>query len=207
MAVRIPINLASEPFKRNRAMLVATVLLAIILAVALAVQLSLVFKERNTAQETREAAAKAQLVLAGQRQEQARLDAILREDRNSAVIDRNLFLNALISRKAVSWTQLFADLEKVMPGTVRLVSVRPQITPQNQVVLDMTVGSLTSEPVIDMMMRLEGSALFGATTISSWLPPSQNEPLYRYRLSVNYAQSIDSNLKPANGEVLRAAKP
>lgn len=207
MAVRIPINLASEPFKRNRAMLVATVLLAIILAVALAVQLSLLINERNQAQETREAAAKAQLVLAGQRQEQARLDAILREDRNSAVIDRNLFLNALISRKAVSWTQLFADLEKVMPGTVRLVSVRPQITPQNQVVLDMTVGSMTSEPVIDMMMRLEGSPLFGATTISSWLPPSQNEPLYRYRLSVSYSQVINPAATAESKEVLRASKP
>jgi hypothetical protein len=74
-----------------------------------------------------------------------------------------------------------------MPGTVRLVSVRPQITPQNLIVLDMTVGSLSSEPVIDLLMRLEGSPLFGATTVTNLLPPSQNETLYRYRVSVNYA--------------------
>ena len=70
---------------------------------------------------------------------------------------------------------------------MRLVSVRPQITPSNQVVLDMTVGAMTGEPVVDMLMRLEGSPLFGATTITTLLPPSQNETLYRYRLSVNYA--------------------
>lgn len=207
MAVRIPINLSSEPFQRDRAMLVASILMAVLLVAALGLQISLVLSERTKASETREALAQAQLVAAQQRQEQTRLDGILREDQNSVVIDRNIFLNTLISRKAVSWTQLFADLEKVMPGTVRLVSVRPQITPQNQVVLDMTVGSLTSEPVIDMMMRLEGSPLFGATTISSWLPPSQNEPLYRYRLSVSYTQVINPAPGPMNKEVLRASKP
>jgi hypothetical protein len=207
MAVRIPINLSSEPFQRNRAMLVASVIMAILLVVALAVQTTLLLSERTKAAETREALAQAQLASLQQRQEQTRLDGILREDQNSVVIDRNIFLNTLISRKAVSWTQLFADLEKVMPGTVRLVSVRPQITPQNQVVLDMTVGSLTSEPVIDMMMRLEGSPLFGATTISSWLPPSQNEPLYRYRLSVSYSQVINPAATAESKEVLRASKP
>jgi Tfp pilus assembly protein PilN len=207
MAVRIPINLSSEPFQRNRAMLVASVVTALLLVVALAVQTTLLLSERTKAAETREALAQAQLASLQQRQEQTRLDGILREDRNSVVIDRNIFLNTLISRKAVSWTQLFADLEKVMPGTVRLVSVRPQITPQNQVVLDMTVGSLTSEPVIDMMMRLEGSPLFGATTISSWLPPSQNEPLYRYRLSVSYSQVINPAATAEPKEVLRASKP
>jgi len=203
MAVRIPINLASEPFQRDRAMLVASVALAALLAVGLVLQVGLVLSERTRARETREALAKSELAAAGQNKEQLRLDNILREERNSVVLDRNLFINTLILRKAVSWTQLFADLEKVMPGTVRLVSVRPQTTPQNQVVLDMTVGSMTSEPVIEMMMRLEGSSLFGATTISSWLPPSQNEPLYRYRLSVNYSQ----NQSLGSGEVLRASKP
>jgi len=39
-------------------------------------------------------------------------------------MERSLFLNALIDRKAISWTKLFADLEKVVPYNVRLVSVR-----------------------------------------------------------------------------------
>ena len=78
--------------------------------------------------------------------EQAKVDLVLRQAQNSEVLDRNIFLNTLISRKSVSWTQLFADLEKVMPGSVRLVSVRPQITPSNQVILDMTVGAMTGAP-------------------------------------------------------------
>lgn len=187
MSARIPINLASVPFRRDRAMLVATVALSILLAIGLAAQIYLISAERTRAQQARAEREVLSRKLAAQVAEQTRLDGILRQAQNSEVLDRNLFLNTLISRKAVSWTQLFADLEKVIPGTVRLVSVRPQITPSNQVVLDMTVGSLTGEPVVDMLMRLEASPLFGATTITTLLPPSQNETLYRYRLSVNYA--------------------
>ena len=187
MQGRIHINLASEPFRRDRAMLIASAILALVLAVSLSGLTTLILQERTRARETREALAQLEKAMRLQSGEHLKVDTVLRQAQNSEVLDRNVFLNTLISRKAVSWTQLFADLEKVMPGTVRLVSVRPQITPQNQVVLDMTVGTTTTEPVIDMLMRLESSPLFGATTISTMLPPSQNETLYRYRLSVNYA--------------------
>lgn len=187
MQGRIPINLATEPFRRDRAMLVASAALALVLAVSLAGLTTLVMQEKTRARETREALTQLEKAMRVQSSEHVKVDTILRQAQNSEVLDRNVFLNTLISRKAVSWTQLFADLEKVMPGTVRLVTVRPQITPQNQVVLDMTVGAMATEPVIDMLMRLEGSPLFGATTITTMLPPSQNETLYRYRLSVNYA--------------------
>lgn len=188
MALRIPINLASEPFRRDRAMLIASSALAEVLFVSAILIGSLVWHERSRAAETRVALDKLEQTVRQQSVEQARLDGVLRQTQNAEVLDRNLFLNQLIARKAISWTQLFSDIEKVLPGTVRLVSVRPQITGQNQVVLDMTVGATSSEPVIDMLMRLEASPLFGATTITTMLPPSQNETLYRYRLSVNYAQ-------------------
>lgn len=187
MNTRIPINLASEPFRRDRAMLLATATLAAILTAALAGQVYLILGERTRASEARQAVDRVENTLRQQAAEQARLDGVMRQTQNAEVLDRNVFLNALIARKAVSWTQLFADLEKVMPGNVRLVSVRPQITANNQVVLDMTVGSLTVEPVVDMLMHLEASPLFGATTVTTSSPPGQNETLYRYRLSVNYA--------------------
>ena len=50
------------------------------------------------------------------------------------MLERSLFLNTLIERKAISWTKIFADLEKVMPYNVRLVSVRlPEVDSHNQV--------------------------------------------------------------------------
>jgi type IV pilus assembly protein PilN len=184
---RLPINLASEPFRRDRAILISSVALAALLAVGLAVLISLVMSERQRAKDTRDALAQLERSTRAQAAEVSKYDAILRQVQNAEVLDRNVFINTLISRKAVSWTQLFSDLEKVMPGNVRLVSVRPQILASNQIVLDMTVGAQSEAPVVDMLMRLEGSPLFGATSVQTMLPPSQNESLFRYRLSVNYA--------------------
>ena len=84
----------------------------------------------------------------------------------------------------------FGDLEQVMPYNVRLVSVRPQVTGRNEIQLEMVVGSQTVEPVIDLMRRLEQSPVFGGMQLHNSIPPSQSEPLMRYRISVNYAQKL-----------------
>jgi len=36
------------------------------------------------------------------------------------------FLNGLITRKSISWSRIFSDLERVIPHNVRLLAVRPQ---------------------------------------------------------------------------------
>jgi hypothetical protein len=41
-----------------------------------------------------------------------------------------------------------------------------------------------------MLAQLETSAVFGAIQVATGLPPSQSEPLYRYRVSVSYAQKL-----------------
>jgi type IV pilus assembly protein PilN len=101
-----------------------------------------------------------------------------------------LFINSLLYRKGISWTKIFSDLEGVIPHNVRLIAIRPQVNAQNEVLLDMTVGAQSQLPVIDMLKRLEGSPLFGSTQVHNWLPPSQTEPLYRYRVTVSYGRTL-----------------
>jgi type IV pilus assembly protein PilN len=70
------------------------------------------------------------------------------------------------------------------------MTVRPYLTANNEVQLDMVVGAQSPDPVIDLLKRLERSPAFGATSLLSSSPPTQNEPLYRYRVSVSYAQKL-----------------
>jgi type IV pilus assembly protein PilN len=105
-------------------------------------------------------------------------------------MDRSVFLNALILRKGISLTKLFEDLERVFPGSVRLVTIRPYVTGENLIQLDMVVGSQAPEQVTDLLKRLERSNIFCAVALLSSQPPTQNEPLYRYRVSVSYAQKL-----------------
>ena len=106
------------------------------------------------------------------------------------MLERSLFLNALLYRKGISWTRIFADLEKVVPYNVRIMAIRPSMTGQNQVSLDMTVGSETPVAVIELLKNLEGSPSFGAVYSHSLLPPTQTDKLYRCRVSVNYVQKL-----------------
>jgi hypothetical protein len=60
----------------------------------------------------------------------------------------------------------------------------------NQITLELMVGSEGPEPVIQFYKSLEGAPEFGVVSPQSYLPPSQAEPLYRYRFTVNYAQKL-----------------
>ena len=119
-----------------------------------------------------------------------RIASQLRQPANTVVFDRSIFLNQLLQRKGISWTRLFSDLEAVFPSTVRLITVRPYLTANSEVQLDMVVGASSPEPVIDLIQKLENSPVFGATALLSSQPPSQNDPLFRYRVSVSYAQKL-----------------
>jgi hypothetical protein len=102
----------------------------------------------------------------------------------------------LIGRRAVSWTRVFEDLSKVMPRNVQLISVRlPQVAAENEsdrnhVELDMLVGTQQPQSIVTLFKQLGESKLFGAAIMSSQTPPTQNDPLFHYRLSVPYAQNL-----------------
>lgn len=187
----MPINLASQPFRKDRPLLAAGYAAAGILAMLLVFLIVMIFNQRHQLKGERREIAELETRLEQIRKDQALIDNQLKKPDNEAVFERNVLLNMLIDRKSISWTRIFADLEKVLPGNVRLISVRlPQITNQNQVLLDMVVGAQDQTPILDLLRRLEGSPVFGATTVHSFQPPSQNEPLYRYRVSVNYTQQL-----------------
>jgi hypothetical protein len=188
--MKIQVNLASEPFRRDRPMIVASALVGVLLMGMLLVLISVAISERAGAAEAREAIARMQRQLGTMTQEEARLQSVLRRPENAEVLERSLFLNTLLTRKGVSWTKIFSDLEAVTPHNVRVISVRPQISGPNDLLLDMWVGATATEPVLNFVMQLEQTAHFGATTVHNWLPPSQMEPLFRYRVSVHYAQKL-----------------
>jgi type IV pilus assembly protein PilN len=191
MAIRIPVNLASDPFRRDRPILVASAAVGVILLLTLIVQIGAIFSARAQAAETRAMLDKLDRQLTTLKADQAKLDGTLSKPENAEVLDRSQFLNSLIERKSISWTRIFADLEKVMPYQVRLVAVRlPQVDSQNQVLLDMVVGADSPGPVFELLKHLETSPQFGPTSVINSLPPSQTDKLWKYRVSVSYAQKL-----------------
>lgn len=188
--MRIPVNLASQPFRRDRAVLIGSSAAAAVLIVLLLFLISLNTVQNGRVADTRQGIARLNSKIRTVSTAQAAQDAILRQPENAEVLERSIFLNALLYRKGISWTRIFADLEKVAPYNVRIISIRPSVNPSNQILLDMTVATQAPEPAIELLKSLEASPLFGAVDLHGILPPTQTDPLYRYHVTVNYAQKL-----------------
>jgi hypothetical protein len=188
--MKIPINLASQPFRRDRAMLVASLAAGALLAASLTALITLADADSAQLAEVRKEVNQLRAQVAAAGKQQAEFEAVIRKPENAQVLETSVFLNTLLSRKGISWTRILADLEKTMPANVKVLNIQPYVTGRNQVVLSLQVGAEGPEPVIQFYKALESSDLFGGVTQNIYQPPSQAEPLYRYRFTVNYAQKL-----------------
>jgi type IV pilus assembly protein PilN len=192
----VSINLASEPFRRERADVAAFAVLCVLLSCSLCVLLALFLLARSQASDIRRQIARQEAQLEGLRRQQNQYSSVLTKPENANAFANSVFLNQIIARRGVSWTRVFEDLSTVLPPSVALQGVRlPQIDSEdekgaNRVQLDMVVGTTKPESVITLLKNLQKSPLFGAASFMSANPPSQNDPLYKYRLTVPYDQKL-----------------
>lgn len=190
------INIASQPFRRERAQNAAFALICLALTCSLLVLISLILHARAQAADLRRDIRAERAELSRFERDQAQFSSFVSRPENADVFSKSVFLNELIARRAVSWTRVFEDLATVMPPNMRLVGIRlPQVAADdasgtNHVQLDMFVGTDRPQTVIDLLKRLQDSPLFGAAKVETQTPPTQNDPLYRYRVTVGYAQKL-----------------
>ncbi len=190
------INLASQPFRRERAQNAAYALISAVLVCTLLVLVIMILHERSRAADLRREIDAETTALRRYQREDAQFSTVLAKPENADVFSTSVFLNELIARRAVSWTRVFKDLGTVMPSDMRLLGIRlPQIPTEdasgtNHVQLDMLVGTGRPDAVIDLLKKLQESSLFGAASVVTQQPPTQNDPLYKFRVMVPYAQKL-----------------
>lgn len=190
------INVASQPFRRERAQNALLALVCFAFLCSLLVLVSLILHARAQAADLRRIIASENAELRSLQREDTQFSAVLAKPENADVFSTSVFLNELIARRAVSWTRVFKDLGTVMPAEMRLMGIRlPQVAAEdasgtNRVQLDMMVGTTRPEAVIDLLKHLQQSSLFGPAQVMIQQPPTQNDPLYKYRVTVAYAQKL-----------------
>jgi type IV pilus assembly protein PilN len=188
--MRISINLASQPFRHNRAMMIGSGLLALIMIASLIMLISLVRIDARNRSESLKQLEVAQKQLSMVQKEAAGIEQQLRQPQNAAVLERSVLLNQMLLRKGMSWTRIFADLEKIVPYNVRILQIRPQVDSRNRIYLQMVIGADQTAQLNTFLEKLEASDVFGATMVTTIVPPSQTDPLFRYQVNVTYAQKL-----------------
>jgi type IV pilus assembly protein PilN len=192
----LELNLATQPFRRERAQMTGALLAGVLLLGSLALLGGLIVHSRAAVADLRQHIAIDSDKLQALRTQQSRFGAILSKPDNAEVFSDSVFLNQLIARRGLSWSRIFQDLEGVLPTTIRLLAIRlPQVAEEdsdgvNRVQLDMVVGTTQPEQFLILLKHLEGASKFGAAAVISRTPPSQNDPLYKYHLTVAYAQKL-----------------
>ena len=114
----------------------------------------------------------------------------LQSESITETLERTAFLNELLVRKGVSWTRTFLDLEVVLPPSVRMLTIQPEVARGDTIRLDMTVSAKAPADFIEFLKTLEGSELFRAPAVRGGVPPSDGDPTFRYQLTVEYEQQL-----------------
>ncbi len=192
--MRIDINLATQPYEDSRrfwtywgtglTLLALVTLLLGYMAVSGFIQAS---RERTRI-------AGLQKEIDAYDQEKSRAETMLNLPENRVVRDRSRFLNDLFQRKAFSWTRVFEDLERVMPAHLHVVSIRPDMSKDNNLEIKLVVAGESREQALDLVRKMEGSARFKQTHIDT--ERTQVEPVngdrVRFDISALYIPSAET---------------
>ena len=96
----------------------------------------------------------------------AALESTLDRPEAAAKLNEIGFINGLIARKDLSWTRLFGNLEDMVPDSVHLVSLRPDVSPGGAVVLHLEAAGRSIADVSRFIEALEKSPEFENVVVS-----------------------------------------
>jgi type IV pilus assembly protein PilN len=158
--MRTRINLATQPYEDARSFYLQWTGLILLLLIVTAALVAVVVRSHNASRDIAAKVAQERREIAEVDRERAAAEAILNRPENRDVRDKSRFLNALIARKAFSWTQVFSDMEKIVPSRVRIVSIHPDINPSNQLEIHLEAIGDSRDKAIELVRRMEESPTF-----------------------------------------------
>jgi len=165
--MRLDINLASHPYEDARQFWLrwgtALAVAAIVTIALLMITVSGWFAARRDHIQV----AELRQQIAQRDRTRREAEAFLNRPENRTTRDESQFLNELIERKSLSWTHVLEDLEKVMPARVHLISIRPELDEDNQLLLKLLVAGDSRDRAIELARRMEESRRFTQTYIKT----------------------------------------
>jgi type IV pilus assembly protein PilN len=158
--MRLKINLASQPYEVARQYQRRMTMLIAALGVAALALVGYILYQRAHSRLINQQLAAVQQQIGGLDREEDQARAILNKPVNRAIADQSDFLNELFVRKALSWTHIFTEMEKIMPPSLHVVSIKPEYTKTNDLVLHMVVATDSRDRAVELVRHMEKSNHF-----------------------------------------------
>jgi len=156
--MRIHINLASQPYEVAQSYLRRMTMLIAALGIVGVLLASYIIYQRQYSRGINRQLADVQRQIESLGTEEAQARAILNKPANRVIADQSDFLNQLFARKSLSWTRIFTEMEKIVPADLHVVSMKPEYTKTNDLVLHVIVATDSRDRAVEMVRNMEKSS-------------------------------------------------
>ncbi len=157
--MKVRLNLATNPLQTHRKFLAGAGLIGVLAGIVFLALGWHVYSVRKSNEALRARAAAVRQEMAGLMVQRDELENFFKEPQNARLNERSTFLNSLIDEQSLNWTQMFMDMEKIMPTGVRLVSIEPKHE-KGQVKVTLQIGAISDEAKLKFLRALESSPAF-----------------------------------------------
>jgi type IV pilus assembly protein PilN len=158
--MRFNINLASQPYEAARFYRRRVGALVIALAVLTALLVGYIVYQRAQSRGINKQLAEVKREINGLDFEDAQARALLNKPVNRDIADQSAFLNELFARKALSWTRVFTEMERIVPPNLHVVSMKPEYTKTNDLMLRVVAATDSRDRAVELVRRMEKSNHF-----------------------------------------------
>jgi type IV pilus assembly protein PilN len=142
--MRVRLNLATQALETHRRFLAGAGLTAFFAGLGFLALGWHVYSVRKLDAELRARTQKTRQEMARLEAQRQDLDAYFHRKDISELHDRADFINAILDARSFNWTLMFMDLERILPGGVRVISIEPKQV-AGHVELKLTVGASSDE--------------------------------------------------------------
>ncbi len=153
------LNLSTKPLQTHRRFLATAGIVGVVAGLFFLGLGWHVYSVRRADAAMREKVEKIRVEMAALEQQRSELEQFFNRPENARLHERSAFLNTIIDEQSLNWTQMFMDLEKILPAGVRVVSIQPKHE-KGRVEVKLVVGALNDETKLKFLHALEKSSSF-----------------------------------------------
>src|SRR6266481_4720158 len=186
--MQVRLNIATKPLESHRRFLVGAGLLAVlggVIFLALGWHVYSTLRAQEALRHKEEENNNRAVLLQRRRKE---LDDFFAKTENARLKERAGFVNGIIDERSFDWTQMFMDLQKLVPVGVHVVSIQPQLE-KGHMFVRLTVGATTDESKIKFLHAMENSSAFSNVELVSIHGEQTGGDLATLELNAIYARS------------------
>lgn len=153
--MRINVNLAAQKYQDAGEFYVRWMTaLGLVVVITLGLAFYGWYNYRTTAQDSKRIRElREKIARVDEQRRQA--EAVLNRPENQDVRDQSQFWNNVIDEKSFSWTQLFSDLEKIMPPRAFVTSAEPKVTLEKRVQLRLVFVGEKFDNANELLSKME----------------------------------------------------